>query len=106
MFIQILVMRMDGSCRYQGLKLVGYNDNNTRTVPPVSRHWSCQSGESNLRVGISDDVQVGIILRPVNSMHVARKKGSPRCSVKLSFREFIKTVPNILQKLLQGRHLH
>ena len=67
-------------------------------MPPVSRHWSCQSGESNLRARISGDVQAGIRLRPVNSMHLARKKGSPRCAVKLSFRKFIKTVPNILQK--------
>ena len=28
-------------------------------------------------------------LRPVNSMHLDRKKGSPRCAVKLSFRKFI-----------------
>ena len=68
------------------------------TVPPVSRHWSCQSGELSLRAWISGDVQVGIRLRPVNSMHLARKKGSPRCAVKLLFREFIKSVSNFLQK--------
>ena len=76
------------------------------TVPPVSRHWSCQSGESNLRAWISGDVQAGIRLRPVNSMHLARKKGGLRCAVKLQFREFIKTVPNILKKLLKGSQLH
>ena len=56
------------------------------TVPPVSCHWSCQSGESNLRAQISGDLQAGIRLRPVNSMHLDRKKGSPRCAVKLSLR--------------------
>ena len=71
------------------------------TVPPVSRLWSCQSGESNLRARIIGDVQAGIRLRPVNSMHLEMKKGSPRCAVKLLFRNFIKTVPNILQKILQ-----
>ena len=53
------------------------------TVPPVSRHWSCQSGESNLRAWISGDVQAGIRLRPVDSMHLAGKKGSLRWAVKL-----------------------
>ena len=40
-------------------------------------------------------------------MHLARKKGSPRCAVKLSFRKFIKTVPNILQKprIRETKHL-
>ena len=68
------------------------------TVPPVSRHWSCQSGESNLRARISGDVQAGIRLRPVNSMCLTRKKGSPRCAVKLSLRKFMRTVLNILHK--------
>ena len=67
------------------------------TVPPVSRHWSCLSGESNLRALIIGDVQAGIKLRSVNSMHLARKKGSPRCAMKQSCRGFIKTVPKILQ---------
>ena len=67
-------------------------------MPPLSRHWSCQSGELNLRAWISGDLQVGTRLRPVNSMHLARKKGSPRCVLKLSFREFIKSVSNFLQK--------
>ena len=53
---------------------------------------------SNLRARISGDVQADIRLRPVNSMQLARKKGSPRCAVKLLFRRFINTVPNILQK--------
>ena len=66
----------------------------TATVPPVSRHWSCPAGESNFRDWISGDEQVGIRLRPVNSLHLARKKGGPRCAVKLSYREFIKTVSN------------
>ena len=68
------------------------------TVRPMSRHWSCWSGESNLRARISGDVQAVIRLRPVDGMHLARKKGSPRCAVKLSCREFIKTVPNIQKK--------
>ena len=68
-------------------------------MPPVSCHWSCQSGESNLRARISGDVQAGIRLRPVNSMHLPKKKGSLRCALKLSFREFIKTVQNVLQKM-------
>ena len=68
------------------------------TVPPVSCHWSCQSGESSLRAQISGDVQAGIRLRPVNSIYLARMRGSPRCAVKLTFRDFIMTVPNILQK--------
>ena len=76
------------------------------TVPPVSCHWSCQSGESNLRARISGDVQTGIRLRPVNNMHLARKEDSPRCAVKLSFREVINTAPIILQKNLQGSHFH
>ena len=76
------------------------------TVTPVSRHWSCQSGESNLSARISGDVQRGIRLRPDNGMHLASKKGSPRCAVKLEFREFINTVPNILKKIIQGSHLH
>ena len=42
------------------------------TVPPVSGHWSCQSGESNLRARISGDVQAGIRLKPVNSMHLEK----------------------------------
>ena len=67
-------------------------------LTPVSRLWSCQSGESNLRARINGDVQAGIRLRPVNSLHQARKKGSPRYAVKLSFRKIIKTVPNFLQK--------
>ena len=45
-------------------------------------------------------------LRPVNSMYLSRKKGSSRCAVKLSFRDFIKAVPNILQTLLSYSHLH
>ena len=71
------------------------------TVPPVSHHWSCQSGESNLRAWISGDVQVWIRLRRFNSMHLARKKGSPRCAMKLSFREFInkKILPRKLSPL-------
>ena len=68
------------------------------TVPPVSQNWSYQSGESNLRAQFCGDVQAGVRLRPVSSVHLARKKGSPRCAVKLPFRKFIKTVPNILQK--------
>ena len=68
------------------------------TVPPVSRLWSCQSGESNLRARISGDVPAGIRLRPVNNMHLAKKKGSLRCAFKLLFREFMKTGKNILQK--------
>ena len=72
------------------------------TVPPESRHWSCLSGESTLRARISGDVQAETRLGPVNSMHLERKKGSPRCAVKLLCREFIKIVPNILH----GRHLH
>ena len=67
-----------------------------RTLQPVSRHWSCQSGESNLSARISGDVQAGIRLRPVNSMHLAKMKGSPRCAMQLLFTKFIKTVTNIL----------
>ena len=66
------------------------------TVAPESRHWSCQSGESNLRAQFSGDVQVGIRLRPVDSMHLARYKGILRCAVKLLCKEFIKIVPNII----------
>ena len=66
-------------------------------VPPVSRHWSCQSCESNLRARISGDVLSGIRLSPFNSMHLERKKGSTRCAVKLLFRKLIRTIPNILQ---------
>ena len=68
------------------------------TVPPESHHWGCLSGESILRAWISGDVQAETRLTPVNSVHLSRKKGTLRCSVKLSCREFIKTVPNILQK--------
>ena len=75
-----------------------------RTVPPVSRHWSCQSGKSNIRARIGGDVYAGIRLRPVSSMHLERKKGSPRCAVMLLFRKFIKTVPNILET--RPRHVH
>ena len=67
-------------------------------MPSVSRHWSCQSGESNVRARISGDVHDGIGLGPVNIMHLAKTKGSPRYALKLLFREFIKTVQNILQK--------
>ena len=76
------------------------------TVPPVSRQWSCSSGESNLRALISGDVLAGIRLRPVDSIHLARKKDSRICAVKLSCREFIKTISNILKILLQSSHLH
>ena len=31
-----------------------------QTTKPTTRHWSCQSGESNLRSPISGDVQAGI----------------------------------------------
>ena len=58
----------------------------------------CKSGELNLRAWISGDVQAGIRLRPVNSLHLARKKCSPKYAVKLSFRMFIRYVSNILQK--------
>ena len=75
------------------------NCNMVYTVPPVSCHWSCQSSQSTLRARIIGDVQAGIMPRPVNSMNPARKKDSPRCSVKLPCREFIKTVPNIPQKI-------
>ena len=68
------------------------------TVPPVSRHLSCQSRESNLRARISGELQAGIRMRPANSVHLARKKGSPRCAVKLMFRKFIKNVSNMMQK--------
>ena len=76
------------------------------TVSPVSHHWSGQSGESNLRAWISGHVKAGIRLRPVNSVYRARKKDNPRCAVKLSFSKLINSVPNILQKLLQGNNLH
>ena len=92
---------LSGSCKlspqFLALMCPRKVSHSVNTVPPVSRHWSCQSGKSNLRVRIMGDVQAGIRLRPVNSMHLARKKGSPRCAVKLSFKKFIKTVQNILQ---------
>ena len=37
--------------------MVDLLDTMVDTVPPVSRHWSCQSDESNLRARISGDVQ-------------------------------------------------
>ena len=37
-------------------------------------------------------------LSPVISMHLERKKGSPRNAVKLLFRMFIENVPNIQKK--------
>ena len=91
---------MRNSCQVKGRH---HRDSNSGspvyyTVPPVSRHWSCQSEELNLRAWISGDVQVGTRLRPVNSMHLARKKGSPRCVLKLLFIEFIKSVSNFLLK--------
>ena len=58
-----------------------------------------------LAMGTADQVSqlsgLGLVvmcrLRPVDSMHLARKKGSPRCAVKRSCRELVTTVPNILQ---------
>ena len=71
--------------------------------PRLSRAALCHQC---LTIGAADQVsqisgtglEVMCRLRPVNGMHLAMKKGSPRCAVKLSCREFIKTVPNFLQK--------
>ena len=73
------------------MKYLNNKEVNACTEPPMSRR-------STLRAWISGDVQAETRLRPVDSMYLARKKGGPRCAVKLLCKEFIKTVPNILQK--------
>ena len=71
------------------LQLVNYAGHCATYVSPL---------ELPIRAWFSGDVHVGIRLRPVNSMRLARQKGSPRCAVKILFREFIKSVTNFLQK--------
>ena len=67
---------------------------------PDTEFFEYESGESNIRAQISGDVQAGIRLRPVDSVHLARRKATTRCAVKLSKRKLINIVANILQKLL------
>ena len=102
------VTEMKNSCHRSGKEVFGkmycfplstsHHYLSLGTVPTLSRHWSCQSGESNLRARISGDVQAGISLRRVNSIRLRRRKGSPRSAVKLLLRKFNRTVSNVLQK--------